>query len=288
MSRPNLPRPAERKSSVDGAGFVALELKKLAGGPEELFTTLDMLEGEEYRKVKTRRTFRFELSDQFYFAKLHYGVGWKEILKNLIQFKLPVTDASNEHEALKLLKQRGVPVPTVVGLSTVGFNPATRRSSIVTKSLLNTLSLEDCCRQGLLTVSRKYNLIPVVARLTRLMHDAGVNHRDCYICHFHLQLEDKDKKVPTLYIIDLHRAQIREKTPVRWRVKDVGSLLFSAAEENALNVFDLFRFMRAYSDKSLRRTLTEDGVFWREVLVRAQKLYLKNHSQLSPLLMSFK
>ncbi|MBT3564857.1 MAG: lipopolysaccharide core heptose(I) kinase RfaP, partial [Gammaproteobacteria bacterium] len=246
---------------------------------------LDALEGEEYRRVKTRRTFRFELSDQRYFAKLHYGVGWMEILKNLIQFKLPVTGARNERDALQLLEQRGVPVPTVVGFSSSGSNPATRQSSIVTKSLLNTLSLEDCCRQKLVSVPRKYNLIPKVAQLTRRMHEAGVNHRDCYICHFHLQLEEKDLKAPTLYVIDLHRAQIRKHTPMRWRVKDVGSLLFSAAEENALEVTDLFRFMRAYSNKPLRQTLSEDHVFWSKVLVRAQKLYLKNHSQLSPLLM---
>ena len=285
MSRANLSDAEDGQRPENGAAFVAAELKKLASGPEELFPALDALKGEEYRRVKSRRTFRFDLSNQRYFAKLHYGVGWIEILKNLVQFKLPVIGASNEREALQLLEQRGVPVPTVVGFSSSGSNPATRKSSIVTKSLLNTLSLEDCCRQKLVNVSRKYNLIPKVAQLTRQMHEAGVNHRDCYICHFHLQLEDKDQKEPTLYVIDLHRAQIRKHTPTRWRVKDVGSLLFSAVEENALKVSDLFRFMRAYSNKPLRQTLSEDHVFWSKVLVRAQKLYLKNHSQLSPLLM---
>ena len=160
MSRVNLRDAEERQGSENSAAFVAAELKMLAEGPDDLFPALDALEGEEYRRVKTRRTFRFELSDQRYFAKLHYGVGWMEILKNLIQFKLPVTGARNERDALQLLEQRGVPVPTVVGFSSSGSNPATRQSSIVTKSLLNTLSLEDCCRQKLVNVPRKYNLIP--------------------------------------------------------------------------------------------------------------------------------
>ncbi len=285
MNSPHGSDPQRSERSIGEPGFVAEELKALATESGDLFSALDALEGEVYRQVESRRTFRFELSSKLYFAKLHYGVGWLEIIKNLVQFRLPVISARNELDALQLLAQQGVPVPAVVGFSITGRNPANRRSSIVTKSLVDTLSLEDCCRQSLINVSRKYSLIPRVAELTRAMHEAGVNHRDCYICHFHLPLDEIDKNKPTLYVIDLHRAQIRKHTPTRWRVKDVGSLLFSAVEENALNQSDLFRFMRAYANKPLRQTLSEDSAFWTKVLVRAQKLYLKNHLQLPPLLM---
>ena len=271
-------------SSSDSAGYIALELKNFVPSVDGLFDALDAVDGEIFRQVESRRTFRFSTSSNVYFAKLHFGVGWREIVKNLLQSKLPIIGARNEYDALQLLKNAGVPVPKVVGFASDGLNPATRRSCIVTKSLINTLSLEDFCRQKRVTPSRKYALIAGVADLTRQMHEAGVNHRDCYICHFHLQLEEQDKPKPTLFVIDLHRAQIREHTPMRWRVKDVGSLLFSAIEEDALRKNDFFRFMEIYSGKSLRQSLLEDSFFWRRVMVRARKLYLKKHSQLPPLL----
>lgn len=277
------------KGSLSSAGnssdYLATELKSFVPNVDHLFDALDELDGEIFRQVESRRTFRFSMLNNLYFAKLHFGVGWREIMKNLLQLKLPIIGAQNEYDALLLLENAGVPVPKVVGFASDGVNPAARRSCIVTKSLINTLSLEDCCRQKLVTLSRKYPLISRVAQLTRQMHEAGVNHRDCYICHFHLQLDELDKSQPTLFVIDLHRAQIRKQTPLRWRVKDVGSLLFSAIEEDALSRNDFFRFMAAYSDKTLRQTLLEDSFFWRKVMVRARKLYLKNHLQLPPLLM---
>jgi heptose I phosphotransferase len=271
-------------SSGDSGGYIALELKNFVSSVDGLFDALDAVDGEVFRQVEARRTFRFSTSSNLYFAKLHYGVGWREIVKNLLQSKLPIIGAQNEYDALQLLENAGVPVPKVVGFASDGLNPATRRSCIVTKSLINTLSLEDLCRQKRVTPSKKYALIAGVADLTRQMHEAGVNHRDCYICHFHLQLEEQDEPKPTLFVIDLHRAQIREHTPMRWRVKDVGSLLFSAIEEDALRKNDFFRFMEIYSGKPLRQCLLEDSFFWRKVMVRARKLYLKKHSQLPPLL----
>ena len=64
MSRVNLRDAEERQRPENSAAFVAAELKMLAEGPDDLFPALDALEGEEYRRVKTRRTFRFGFSDQ--------------------------------------------------------------------------------------------------------------------------------------------------------------------------------------------------------------------------------
>lgn len=54
----------------------------------------------------------------------------------------------------------------------------------------------------------------------------------------------------------------------RWLVKDVGGLYFSALNIG-LSKRDLFRFMKAYSGKSLHLTLSQDEVFWRKVKSRA-------------------
>ena len=41
--------------------------------------------GEDYRKVKARRTSRFELEGKGYFIKLHSGIGLREYLKDFFQ-----------------------------------------------------------------------------------------------------------------------------------------------------------------------------------------------------------
>ena len=65
----------------------------------------------------------------------------------------------------------------------------------------------------------KRALIPQVARMVRRIHGCGMNHRDLYICHIHVSKRWLDNPVsyPELFIIDLHRAQVRSTTPQRWR-----------------------------------------------------------------------
>jgi heptose I phosphotransferase len=107
------------------------------------------------------------------------------------------------------------------------------------------------------------------------MHENGMNHRDFYLCHF---LLDKDFALSNtiedntaLFLIDLHRAQIRDKVPERWLVKDIGSLYFSALDIE-LSQRDVFRFIQYYSGSSLRESLLNRQDFWRKVQHRAAKL----------------
>lgn len=48
------------------------------------------LQGRVFREVAGRKTLSFELNGGVYFAKIHRGVGWAEIFKNLFQGKRPV------------------------------------------------------------------------------------------------------------------------------------------------------------------------------------------------------
>ena len=105
----------------------------------------------------------------------------------------------------------------------------------------------------------KRALIRSVAGMARRMHGGGVNHRDFYICHFLLHLDP----APTaenlkLSLIDLHRAQIREQTPRRWRDKDLASLYFSALDIG-LTRCDRLRFLRGYFDRPLRLVLLDEA-----------------------------
>ena len=98
--------------------------------PERLFQQVDQLEGEVFRQVASRRTIKVSLGVKNYFAKIHYGVGWGEIFKNLLQGRLPVVSARNEWLAIQALRTAGVPTMDGVLYCESGINPALKKSAI--------------------------------------------------------------------------------------------------------------------------------------------------------------
>ena len=245
---------------------------------ESLFEDASKLTGEIFREVETRRTLRFQVGSKNYFVKVHYGVGWREIFKNLLQLRLPVLGAKNEWLAINRLTQLGVNTLTPVAYVSEGKNPAKIRSCIITKALENTRSLEDLVNENAVGMRLRRKLVGKLAEIARTMHNNGINHRDFYICHFLLERTSVNSagQIPEVFLIDLHRAQVRTRTPDRWRIKDISGLLFSGIDAGVTRT-DLFRFMKDYSGKSLRETLNHDLDFWNAVLARARKLYVREH-----------
>ena len=238
-----------------------------------------------YRNKEGRKTLRFENEGSPYFLKLHSGVGWREIFKNLLQLRMPVISARNEFTAVTVLQRAGVDTLSVAAFATDGVNPAAIRSLIVTDDLVGTVSLEDYCadwgRQPP-PFPLRLLLTGVVADRARRMHGAGVNHRDFYLCHFHLDPATLARDRVRCYLIDLHRAQCRRRTPRRWLVKDLAGLYFSAMD-CGLTRRDLLRFIRLYSENGLRHALSREAGLWREVGQRAARLYQSEHGRSAPL-----
>jgi heptose I phosphotransferase len=241
------------------------------------FKQVSEFEGEIFRELENRRTVRVEKNGERFFAKTHFGVGWWEIAKNLCQLRLPVLGAENEFKALNELGRLGIDTLTPVFYHSEGINPARRKSCIVTRALENTKSIEELLIEDGVSVAMKRTLIPRLAEIARVLHSNGINHRDFYVCHF---LLDMTKSDPRPFLIDLHRAQIRDRTPRRWRVKDIGGLFFSSFDYNNVTRRDVYRFMVGYSGKSLRETLRDDASFWHQVFERAQKLYFQDNREL--------
>lgn len=231
-------------------------------------------QGELFRSAPGRRTLRFMVGGHYYFIKIHTGVGWKEIVKNLLQGKLPIIGANNEYEAIKRLPQLGVETMTLAAYGSQGCNPAALRSFVVTEELSNTVSLEDLCQAWLTQPPSpvfKWKLIDAVAKIAKALHENGVNHRDFYICHFLLRQYSTGFH---LYLIDLHRVQIRTKTPARWVLKDIAGLHFSSMGIG-LTQRDQLRFIRSYRDQPLNQVLKTQKTFWQQVHVKAEKLYAR-------------
>ncbi|OGT36088.1 MAG: lipopolysaccharide core heptose(I) kinase RfaP [Gammaproteobacteria bacterium RIFCSPHIGHO2_12_FULL_37_14] len=255
--------------------YLENHIKQFFSTKQPYFEQMMSLTGECFRQREGRKTQRIRLGEKMYFIKQYHGVGWKEIFKNLSQLRWPVLGANNEWLAIKKVQLLDVPTAKVVAFGQHGYNPATLKSFILMEELSPTISLENLCQQwqrSTPTFSFKKALIKRVAEIARQLHGNGINHRDFYICHFLLDLSQKYTKNPHLYLIDLHRAQIRQKTPLRWIVKDLGSLYFSS-KEVGLTQRDLFRFMKIYSGTSLRGMLATKKTFWQAIKKRGEKLY---------------
>ena len=245
-----------------------------AAGMRRVFDT----RGEIFREPPGagRRTLRFEQDGRGYFLKLHWGVGWREIFKNLFSLRLPVLGAGNEWRALQRLDALGIETMHLAAYGEAGWNPARRRSFVITRELQNTISLEDYCLDWEKAPPRpaiKWALIRRVAEMTARMHAHGMNHRDLYICHFLLQQPwDGRPEGLHLYLIDLHRVQIRSAVPRRWLVKDLAALYFSALHIG-LTRRDLLRFMRWYNGQRASESLRGGSErLWREAEQRALHL----------------
>lgn len=233
------------------------------------------LKGEVFRSVKGRKTQRIFLHNKSYFIKQHEGVGWKEIFKNLLQGRAPVLSAKNEWLALKRLQALNIAVPDVLYYESRGLNPAKRRSFLVTHDLTNTVSLETHCQdweKNRPSFPWKLKLIQTIATIARSLHQNGINHRDFYLCHFLLDLNSGHDQTLKLYLIDLHRAVCRGKTPKRWLIKDLAGLYFSS-KTIGLTDRDLLRFMKIYCNKPLAYILKNEKCFWIKVKKRGEKLF---------------
>ncbi|BBU79729.1 lipopolysaccharide core heptose(I) kinase [Escherichia coli] len=246
------------------------------------FEEVKTLQGEVFRELETRRTLRFEMAGKSYFLKWHRGTTLKEIIKNLLSLRMPVLGADREWNAIHRLRDVGVDTMYGVAFGDLkkGINPLTRTSFIITEDLTPTISLEDYCADWATNppdVRVKRMLIKRVATMVRDMHAAGINHRDCYICHFllHLPFSGKEEELK-ISVIDLHRAQIRAKVPRRWRDKDLIGLYFSSMNIG-LTQRDIWRFMKVYFGMPLRKILSFERNLLNMASVKAE--HIKERTQ---------
>lgn len=225
----------------------------------DAFAEADRLDGKVYRALEGRRTLRTDIEGEGYFVKIHKGVGWREIIKNLLSLRMPVVSAWNEWRALTLLQQNEVRAPVPVAYGARGGNPAAIESFIITRELTPVVDMEVFTRDWGVTpppLAVKRALLRRIALMVQRMHRVGINHRDCYLCHFLLAgTQQREDDFSGLHIIDLHRARFREKLPARLRVKDLSGLYFSA-QHWGLSERDVLRFLRLYYGQPIKQILS--------------------------------
>ena len=255
---------------------------------KDVFALLQAVDGEVVRDKEGRQTLKFQLAGKTYYRKMHTGIGWREIIKNFLQLKMPVTGASNEWLAINRIHELGLDSLNALAYGCKGHNPAKKLSFLVTEELSNTLSLAQYAEQWPHKPPpprERRALIRKVATIARTIHGDGINHRDLYICHFLLDLSSESntaKQDPRLFLVDLHRAQMRAAVPHRWLVKDIASIYFSSLDIG-LTKKDVYLFLQVYFDMPLRDILTRHEALLNSVTKRAIQLYRRDFKRLPEL-----
>lgn len=240
----------------------------------DVFRHIMAMQGENFRDVGVRKTIQVSLGMQeahkkSYFIKQHFGVGWGEIFKNFLSFKLPVIGAMTEVKSIQKLNEIGILTTPLIAYGVKGWNPATQQSFVMTEDLGDIISLENLCadwKNRPPTLSFKRQLITAVAKLAKTLHQNNLCHRDFYLCHLCLDGMLLKQNIIKLYLIDLHRMKRANEAEKR---KDIAALYFSSMDIG-LSSRDLNRFKRHY--------LKQPNEFWRLVQSRALKLFTKFNS----------
>ena len=261
---------------------LAATISPQAEGAHDVFNKIMTVHGEVFRDVPGRRTIKVMLGDKSYFIKQHFGVGWKEIFKNLLTLRLPILSAVTEWQAIQKLREIGIPTTLGAAYGVRGNDPASLQSYLITEDLGDIISLETLCaswRQNPPDPRFKRRLILEVARIAGALHANGMNHRDFYICHFCLDQSRLKADEIYLYLIDLHRVGIKATISATSQMKDIAALYFSAMDAG-LTSRDYLRFLCAYRRLTADNTPKLDEVFWRRVTRRANQLYIKYHGNI--------
>jgi len=234
------------------------------------------------RDFKNRQTGYFQLGEKSFYIKKHFKAGLGTVCGELFHLRAPHIGAAYEQAALKKFSELGIDTMSLVAFGQKGRTLANQESFVVTDEISQAESLETICARWPdepPSFEFKTALIEKVAKIARKVHENGMNHRDFYICHFLLDVvggvHAYTYRPPKLFLIDLHRLQQRAKLPMRWRIKDIGGLYFSAMDIG-LTRRDIFRFIRSYTGKTVRENFQKNQRFWDGVQRRAIRTYRKD------------
>ena len=242
-----------------------------------VFEALFTLTGEVYRQTEHRRTLRCEIAGRGYFAKVHTGPCWRDVVSSWVSLKWPAAGARDEYEACTRLADADVLAPRVAAFGECGVGLRRRRSVVVCDALDGFVSLEEIANDWTRTPKSmvvRRRLLAAVADLAARMHAVGVFHRDFYLCHLlanAAKLSDGDVE---LAVIDLHRARLTGRTAAAARdsrVRDLAALYYSA-DAVPLTRSDFARFVAAYTGEPPARSVRAQRRFWAAVRTRADRL----------------
>ncbi len=161
----------------------------------------------------------------------------------------PIRTALDEWNAIRAFHRAGLPTmtPLAVGLPQgIGLY---QNSFLLTREIEDVQPLDHYLPHHFTPplhsdhIKEKRSLLRELARLVKSLHRLGFNHRDLYLCHILVKRETPCTW--KIFFADLHRVDYRKKVPLRWRVKDLAALNYSA-DQNSITRTDRLRFIKYY------------------------------------------
>lgn len=145
-----------------------------------------------------------------------------------------------ELAALRLLKEKEIPTLEVVAHGTL----ADGRAFSASPDLTGYASGQVLMREGMSFAK----LAGPTAQLAARLHQAGLHHRDLYLCHFFLVRSGMEMPGPQAKLIDISRVR---RLPMllakRWVVKDLAQFWYSAESEFGVTRAELERWVSEYA-----------------------------------------
>ena len=192
------------------------------------------------RVLKERGTERAVLSDSItgaqveVYLKRYTRRPLREVIKSAFSLKFKNFGAFEEWDSLLAFHEAGLPTLPPIAVAkckagdcglTLGVQGFTRASELYPQLKTD--------------AARRRALIAKTASLAASMHKEGMAHQDFYLVHLFIMPGDK------LLLIDLQRMFRQKALALRWVVKDLGQLMFSA-KPNA-QPGDVALFLRVYA-----------------------------------------
>lgn len=220
-----------------------------ANGLDTFARVMALPEGQLKRDFPGRRTSRLELAlpgggtQAVYLKRYHpeYLSLSRRLLRRL-GWPGSGDEARAEWEAVQAVAALGIPTLDLVAFGQDTTTAGAVRSSFVMTAELTGAEEGHRYAAGIGSVERRH-LLERVARFTRNLHNAGLVHKDLYLCHY---MVAPARPEPSIFLIDLQRMTRPRYFMQRWRVKDLAALTYSSLKAGATwkDVVAAFRIYR--------------------------------------------
>jgi len=242
------------------------------------FTTLMLYKNGKTVKqaLKERSTVKLSLkSDRGEigaYLKRYQAPGFKAWVGSLLRFSFP-RSAMDEWKNILTFHTHALPtmVPLSVGLRKhLGLK---KESFLLTREIEGVERLEHYLPRHLSPplnsyhLKEKRSLIKELALHVRRMHLLGLNHRDLYLCHILVKKDSYNNW--KIYFADLHRVDQRKKVGLRWKIKDLAALNYSA-DKNLITSTDRLRFITHYQGE--RKLDAQTKTFIKKIVAKTDKI----------------
>ena len=171
---------------------------------------------------------------------LDADIDGKKTRLHIKRYLVPSPAAADEVKAIELLWSAGIPTVPLVGHGRL----VDGRSFVITEDLAGFRDAEKMIASG----TAFETLLEPTADLAARLHEAGLHHRDLYLCHFFAKVSDSGVDVK---LIDAARVARMNNLLTRWRwvIKDLAQFWYSTTTLPGISDEQRNRWLERYADQ---------------------------------------